>query len=97
MTTSLGFHSRRARLCSSLSRRHRRTPLENKILDQQTDYFSADLPGGLDARFCEIMDAAPVMIWVSGEDKNCVWFNRPWLRFTGRSMGKRLDRGCPSR
>ncbi len=56
------------------------------MLDQQTEYFSADLPGGLDERFCEIMDAAPVMIWVSGEDKNCVWFNRPWLRFTGRSI-----------
>jgi PAS domain S-box-containing protein len=49
--------------------------------------------GGLDARFCEVMDAAPVMIWVSGQDKRCVWFNRQWLNFTGRSMEQELGHG----
>jgi PAS domain S-box-containing protein len=49
--------------------------------------------GGLDSRFCEIMDAAPVMIWVSGTNKDCVWFNRPWLNFTGRSMKEELGNG----
>lgn len=48
---------------------------------------------GLDARFCEIMDAAPVMIWVSGPDKQCVWFNRPWLIFTGRRMQQEIGNG----
>lgn len=50
-------------------------------------------PGGLDTRFCEVMDAAPVMIWVSGQDKLCVWFNRPWLAFTGRRMAQELGNG----
>src|SRR5262249_11668275 len=53
----------------------------------------AEPPGGLDARFCEVMDAAPVMIWVSGQDKLCVWFNRPWLAFTGRTMAQELGDG----
>jgi PAS domain S-box-containing protein len=53
----------------------------------------AEPTGGLDTRFCEIMDAAPVMIWVSGKDKLCVWFNRPWLTFTGRSMAQELGSG----
>lgn len=53
----------------------------------------AERPGGLDERFCEVMDAAPVMIWVSGEDKGCVWFNRPWLTFTGRSMAQEIGNG----
>ena len=53
----------------------------------------AEPAGGLDARFCEIMDAAPVMIWVSGPDKQCVWFNRPWLTFTGRNMQQELGNG----
>lgn len=39
------------------------------------------------------MDTAPVMIWVSGKDKGCVWFNRPWLTFTGRSMAQELGSG----
>ena len=49
--------------------------------------------GGLDSRFCEVMDAAPVMIWVSGEDKLCNWFNKPWLKFTGRTMTQELGNG----
>jgi PAS domain S-box-containing protein len=55
--------------------------------------FPVELPGGLDARFCEVMDAAPVMIWVSGTDKQCVWFNRPWLNFTGRDKQQELGNG----
>jgi PAS domain S-box-containing protein len=47
----------------------------------------------LDTRFCEVMDAAPVMIWVSGTDKGCVWFNRPWLTFTGRGLAQELGNG----
>jgi PAS domain S-box-containing protein len=53
----------------------------------------AEPAGGLDERFCEVMDAAPVMIWVSGPDKGCVWFNRPWLTFTGRSMAQETVHG----
>jgi PAS domain S-box-containing protein len=47
----------------------------------------------LDRGFCEVMDAAPVMIWVSGTDKGCVWFNRPWLTFTGRSLAQEMGSG----
>lgn len=47
----------------------------------------------LDSRFREVMDAAPVMIWVSGKDKGCVWFNRPWLTFTGRSLAQEVGDG----
>jgi PAS domain S-box-containing protein len=49
--------------------------------------------GDLDVRFCEVMDAAPVMIWVSGQDKGCVWFNQPWLAFTGRTMAQEVGVG----
>jgi PAS domain S-box-containing protein len=37
-------------------------------------------------RFRNMADAAPVMIWVTGPDKLCTFFNRTWLNFTGRSM-----------
>src|SRR5262249_57238721 len=55
--------------------------------------FPVEPAGGLDARFSEVMDAAPIMIWVSAQDKLCVWFNRPWLAFTGRSMAQELGDG----
>ena len=60
---------------------------------QQPTQVATEPTGGLDARFCEVMDAAPVMIWVSGKDKGCVWFNKPWLTFTGRQMDQEIGNG----
>jgi diguanylate cyclase (GGDEF)-like protein/PAS domain S-box-containing protein len=39
-----------------------------------------------EARFRELSDAAPVLIWMSGLDKACDYFNRGWLEFTGRRL-----------
>jgi PAS domain S-box-containing protein len=63
------------------------------MIDGTSDQHPIEPFGGLDARFCEMMDAAPVMIWVSGRDKRCLWFNRKWLIFTGRSMAQELGNG----
>jgi PAS domain S-box-containing protein len=44
-------------------------------------------------RFRVVANAAPVMIWMSGTDKLCTYFNEPWLSFTGRSMELELGNG----
>jgi len=30
-------------------------------------------------RFCNMANSAPVLIWISGTNKLCSWFNKPWL------------------
>ena len=46
-----------------------------------------------EARFRLVADSAPVMIWMSGTDKLCTDFNKPWLDFTGRSIDQELGNG----
>jgi PAS domain S-box-containing protein len=44
-------------------------------------------------RFRIVADAAPVLIWMSGVDKLCIFFNKPWLEFTGRSLEQEMGNG----
>ncbi len=40
-----------------------------------------------EARFRNMADHSPVMLWMSGTDGLCTFFNQTWLAFTGRSLG----------
>jgi len=44
-------------------------------------------------RFRLIANTAPVLIWMSGPDKLCNYFNQPWLEFTGRRFEQELGNG----
>jgi PAS domain S-box-containing protein len=44
-------------------------------------------------RFRMMADHAPVLIWVSGTDKLCTWFNQQWLDFVGRTMEQEKGNG----
>jgi PAS domain S-box-containing protein len=46
-----------------------------------------------DRRFRLMADAAPVLVWIADTTKACIWFNRPWLEFTGRSMQQETGYG----
>jgi len=47
-------------------------------------------------RFRLVANTAPVLIWMSGTDKLCNFFNQGWLTFTGRSMEDELGGGWAS-
>ena len=46
-----------------------------------------------EALFHNMADTAPVMIWMSGIDKLCTFFNKVWLDFTGRALEQELGNG----
>src|SRR4030095_6071057 len=46
-----------------------------------------------EARFRNMADTAPVMIWVAGSNKLCTYVNQQWLTFTGRKMDEQLGEG----
>jgi len=46
-----------------------------------------------ESRFRIVADAAPVLIWMAGVDKRCTFFNKPWLKFTGRSLEQEMGNG----
>src|SRR5215469_1960174 len=44
-------------------------------------------------RFRAMADCAPVMLWMSGRDKLCEFFNQGWLTFTGRTLEQEIGNG----
>jgi len=66
---------------------HRPSPLIMAMVEDITPKRESE------ERFRVVANAAPVMIWVSGPDKLCTYFNRPWLTFTGREMETELGNG----
>jgi PAS domain S-box-containing protein len=44
-------------------------------------------------RFRTMANSAPTMIWISGVDKLCTWFNKQWLEFVGQTMDGEVGAG----
>ncbi|UIE39088.1 PAS domain-containing sensor histidine kinase [Leptodesmis sichuanensis] len=44
-------------------------------------------------RFRHLSDAAPVMVWMSGTDQLCNYFNQSWLDFRGRTLEQEMGNG----
>ncbi len=49
--------------------------------------------GESEGRFRLMAETAPVMVWMSGPDKLCTYFNKHWLDFTGRPLERQLGDG----
>ena len=46
-----------------------------------------------EVHFRTLADSGQMLIWTSGIDKKCDYFNQPWLAFTGRTLAQELGDG----
>ncbi|WP_375500352.1 PAS domain S-box protein [uncultured Nostoc sp.] len=46
-----------------------------------------------EARFRQMADTTPIMVWMSGTDTLCNYFNKFWLDFTGRPLEQEMGNG----
>ena len=61
-------------------------------VESDLDYLKRRQVSG-EKRFRELLDAAPMMVWMSGTDAMCTFFNRAWLEFRGRTLQAELGNG----
>jgi PAS domain S-box-containing protein len=76
-----------ARVRTHLELARLRTRLEERVAERTAELRESE------QRFRTMADGAPVMIWTSGVDKRCNFFNQGWLEFTGRSIADELGDG----
>jgi two-component system, cell cycle sensor histidine kinase and response regulator CckA len=83
-----------ARVRTHLELGRLRAHLEEQVLQRTTELRAtiARLRES-EERFRNMADTAPVMIWVSGQNKLCTFFNQRWLTFTGSTMPQALGDG----
>jgi PAS domain S-box-containing protein len=57
---------------------------DTKLRESEQDYRS-------------LIDEAPVMLWRSGTDARCAFFNKPWLDYTGLTQKEQLEQDWVAR
>ncbi|NTV97123.1 MAG: EAL domain-containing protein, partial [Thiobacillus sp.] len=73
--------SAQAEMTDTLRRYHERLAAQAGELRESEQHFR------------NVANNGSMLIWTSGADKLCDYFNEPWLRFTGRTLEQELGHG----
>jgi PAS domain S-box-containing protein len=63
------------------------------LLDITERKWAEEVMRESEQRFHTMADTAPVLIWMSGLDKLCTYFNQRWLDYTGRTLKQEVGNG----
>lgn len=70
------------------------TLLRLKLAEAEAELdYAKQKQASAERRFRELLDASPVMVWMSGTDAMFTFFNRSWLEFRGRALEEELGNG----
>lgn len=75
-------------VCESLHRSREKAVLARREIEKKQHELQES-----ENRFRSLADSAPVMIWISDENKQCTWLNQSWLAYTGRSLKQETGQG----
>jgi PAS domain S-box-containing protein len=68
----------------------RHSPLKTRLIDHsQTEEALRESENN----YRTLMDSGLALIWLAGTDKLCIYFNRVWLEFTGRTLKQEMGNG----
>src|SRR5438132_10202874 len=71
------------------------TYLREKLIALQAELERQKARLGIgEERFRLLADAAPVMMWMSDKSAVCMFFNRKWLDFRGRTLQEEVGNRC---
>ena len=66
--------------------------LHRRMLDRRLKETLAELRES-EQNYKTLTESGQILIWTSGEDKLCDYFNKIWLEFTGRTLQQELGNG----
>lgn len=74
---------------------HQTNMAQQEVLRLQADELRASQARLQESEhhFRTLANGGNALIWTSGRDKLCDYFNEPWLRYTGRSLAQELGNG----
>ncbi len=76
--------------------RNGRGELQGVVLvfrDVSEEYALREALANSELHFRTLANSGQALVWTSGLDKGCDYFNEPWLRFTGRTLEQELGMG----
>jgi PAS domain S-box-containing protein len=65
----------------------------NMGVAETTDRMRSQLLADVGTDSLALLDVLPVLVWRSGRDARCDYFNQAWLKFTGRRLDQEIGDG----